>query len=315
MRRSTTAPRTEAGDPIASAKDSDPRARYGGSLVSAASALPLEGDLTRPRPVARLLAAAVRRPRRLAALIALLVRTPRECVALSRSYAGQALDRYFNQRWLGVLPQNRLCRAVLRLPEDHAEYRRGRRRQALRTNVRRALAAGIHCEVVSDPRDAVDAVCHVARRRWDSLTEAELHAVINDVRAAVARPELTIAVARDEHGRPLAVAAVVIDDAVALINGAVATCHDARWALHDHLVRILIDRRVRYLLAEGGGLLGALGLTTNLQHYQRLLGYELRHVRPARAPRRGRTKRLVAALVVMACAAPLIAAPAAACAG
>jgi hypothetical protein len=96
-------------------------------------------------------------------------------------------------------------------------------------------------------------------------------------------------VARDEHGRPLAYAAAIIDDTVCLIGSALATCHEARWALHDHLVRILIARRVRYLLAEGGGPFGALGFAVNVQHYQHLLGYELRHLSPVSAkPRRDR---------------------------
>jgi hypothetical protein len=113
------------------------------------------------------------------------------------------------------------------------------------------------------------------------MTEAQLEAVMDDVRAAIKRPEFTIAVARSESGRPLAFAAAVIDDMACLLRGAVATSHEARWALHDHLVRILIARRVRYLLADGGGPFGALGVATNVQHYQHLLGYELRHVVPA----------------------------------
>jgi hypothetical protein len=104
-----------------------------------------------------------------------------------------------------------------------------------------------------------------------------------------ASPHTTLTVARDEHGRPLAYAAVIIDDMVCLICSALANCHEARWALHDHLVQILIARRVRYLLAEGGGLFGALGFAVNVQHYQHLLGYELRHLRPV--PRRTRSRR------------------------
>ncbi|MFZ0091783.1 MAG: hypothetical protein WAL63_19930, partial [Solirubrobacteraceae bacterium] len=82
------------------------------------------------------------------------------------------------------------------------------------------------------------------------------------------------------HGQVLAVAAVVIDEMVCLILSALATCHEARWALHDYLVRTLIARRVRYLLAEGGGTFGAVGLSPSVQHFQHLLGYELRHVIP-----------------------------------
>jgi len=282
--------------------ESDRRLRYGGSWISAASALPLNGDLTEPRSLARLAAASARRPKRLAALIALVVRTPREYVVLSGSSAGQVLDHYFNRRSLGVLTPNRLCRGVLVLPQDHAADLRGRRRQALRTNLRRAASAGIRCEVVSDPGRVADDARHVFRRQW-RLSDAELHALTDRVREGVARRELTFTVARDEHGRPLAIAAVVIDDMVCLINRAVATSHEARWVLHDHLVRLLIGRRVRYLLAEGGGAFGALGFETNVQNYQHLLGYELRHVIPAATGRMTRRRRILASVMVVAATA------------
>ena len=91
--------------------------------------------------------------------------------------------------------------------------------------------------------------------------------------------EITVLVAWGPDGRPLAIAAAVIDSSACLIQFAVASDHRARWALHDHLVRLLIDRGVRYLLAEGGGPFGALGFSSELHHYQHLLGYELRHLR------------------------------------
>jgi hypothetical protein len=198
----------------------------------------------------------------------------------------------------------------LLLPQDHADYLRGRHRQALRTNLTRARAAGIRCEVVTDRRRAADDALDVFRRHWaDATTEAELDAHMAATRAAFARPETTITVARDEHGRPLAIAAAVIDDMVCLINLAWATSHEARWALHDHLVRILIERRVMCLLADGGGLFGALGFPANLQHYQHLLGYELRHVIPATPHRATHKRRLIASLVVLASSAALILPP------
>jgi hypothetical protein len=92
-------------------------------------------------------------------------------------------------------------------------------------------------------------------------------------------------VARDECGAPLAMIGAVIDDVVCLIRVAVASSHHARWALHDHLVRTLVDRGVRYLLAEGGGPFGALGFANAVHHYQHLLGYELRHISPSAAAR------------------------------
>jgi hypothetical protein len=146
------------------------------------------------------------------------------------------------------------------------------------------------------------------RRQLNHLPEAELHAWANHFRARVARPEMTVTVARDQDGRALAVLAATIDESVCGIGLALATCHEARWALHDHLVRILIARHVRYLFAQDEGPFGALGYPTSVQHYQHLLGYELRHVIPVPARRRPRRRRLVASIVV-ATAAVATAAP------
>jgi hypothetical protein len=292
----------------------DRRLRYGGPWVVAASALPLDAHAIRPRPVARLVAAAVRRPRRLVALIALLLRTPTEYVALSATPAGQALDEYFGGRAWWVLPRQRFCRGLLRLPLDHADYLRGRRRQAVRTNLRRAAAAGIRCEVVADGRGATDEIAHVLEHWRPTWAEEDFHALVVRICAMAQRPETTVMVARDAHGRPLAMAAAVIDDTVCLIRAAVARSHEARWALHDHLVRLLIARRVEYLLADGGGPFGALGAGPNVRHYQHLLGYELRHVVPMGARRGRRRRRMFASLAAMAATVAVVAPSSASCA-
>jgi hypothetical protein len=129
------------------------------------------------------------------------------------------------------------------------------------------------------------------------------------LRALLARPEITLMVARDMDERPLAHVGAIIDDTVCLIYFALAISHEARWMLHDYLVRTLIARRVRYLLAEGGGPFGALGFTTNVQHYQHLLGYELRHLIPARPQSMTRMRRLWAALAAAAVTAASLFAP------
>lgn len=263
-----------------SRSESRRRFRYGGPWFAAATALPLQGGFGHPRRLASMVAATVRQPRKIVALVGLLLRTRAEHVVLTDSSAGRALRTYFSERFLGVLPQNRLCRGVLVLPQHHSDYLRGRRRQALRTNLRRAAAAGIRCEAISHPSAALDAALEVIDARHTSMTDSDLAGVRLTWPAQFTRPEMTLLVARDPRGRPLAVTAAVIDDAVCLIEVAVASTHEARWALHDELVRILIARDVRYLLAEGDGPFGALGFAAGLHHYQHLLGYELRHVIP-----------------------------------
>jgi hypothetical protein len=257
---------------------------YGGSLFAAASTLPLESGLLRPRRLAALVAAALRRPRQAIAFIKLLLATRSENVVLSTSLTGQALSAYFGKRWLGVFPQNRLCRGVLILPERHADYLRGRHRQALRTNLRRAEDAGIRCDAITDTNRAFHAIREIVRRRRIPLTDEELCG-LESWRTMLAGPEMTLVIARDRFGYPLAMTGAVIDDAVCVVLVAVASNHEGRWALHDYLVRALIARGVSYLLVEGGGPFGALGFDANVQRYQRLLGYELRHLRPCTSRR------------------------------
>ena len=153
----------------------------------------------------------------------------------------------------------------------------------MRTNLRRAATEGITCEAV-DRSSAGEILARLSEHRQAPLPPDWRERW----RPALAHPELCVSVALDRSGEPLAVAAVLMDDVVCLITFAVACSHDARWALHDHIVKMLIDRGVRYLVVEGGGAFGALGLSPSVQHYQHLLGYELRHLRPhAARPDRG----------------------------
>lgn len=296
----------------ASEKQPDRRLRIGGAWVSAASGLPLTGHAIRPLPVARLVAAALRRPGRFAALVALLARTPTEHVVLSNTTAGRALGEYFSLRAMGAVPRKRLCRAVLVLPDEHATYLSGRRRKTVRRNLRRAAAAGIRCEVVSNRRSAFDDISHVLRHHPRSPIDPSFQAVADKVHAIARRAETTVVVARDEDGRPVAIMTCVIDEVVCVITAAVAISREPRWALHDHLVRLLITRRVRYLLGDGEGPFGALGFTRSVQHYQHLLGYELRHVVPASPPRVTPRRRLAASLALAAAASVAVVVPRAA---
>ena len=254
------------------------RFRYGGSLFSATDALPLT-DLANPKVMVKFMAAIVCQPRRLTVLIGLILRTPREHVVLSGSREGQALARYFNHRQLGIL-QNRLCRGVLLLLDDHADYLRGRHRHALRNNLRRAEAAGIRCELLSDLGGIGDKIFAIMRHQWSRASEAHVRHWTDHFGVLFERPETTVMAARDQDGNMLALVGATIDESVCAIHFAMATRHEARWALHNHLVRDLIARRVRYVLAADNGLLGALAYSTNIRHYQHLLGYELRHITP-----------------------------------
>jgi hypothetical protein len=257
----------------------------------------LDGTLTSLRGALKLAAAGLRRPWRATALLAMLVRTGSTQVILSTSPTGHALLAYLNQRWLGVLPKHRLCRAVLLLPDDHSQYLRGRSRQALRTNLHRAAGAGIECEAIRDSALAVDAVFEILYSRRRPISEGQVDdALCREWAAQFARPDTTLLIARDQNHRRLAFLAAVIDETACLIKVAVASSHEARWALHDHLVRTLIADGITCVMVEGGGPFGSLGLSSQEQYYQHLLGYELRHVNPVVPVRLKLSHRLKAGL-------------------
>jgi len=272
------------------ARGSDPRPCYGGSWFRTASALPLDGGFSSPRRLWELLLVAAAHPWRPLALILVLLRTPTIDLSLSDSAAGQLLCAYFNERTLGVFPKNMLCRGIAILPPSPQDYLHGRHRQTVRTNVRRAKAAGIKCKPIGSPSDFLAAALDVVHSRQDPEAAADLTTLAAGLmphwQIRVAHPETTLLVAYDSAGEALAVAAVMIDDDVCVVRLAVASSHDARWALHHHLVLALIDRGVRLLMSDGGGSFGALGFTRQVQYFQRLHGYGVYHVKCRCALRR-----------------------------
>lgn len=258
----------------------DLRIHYGDRAFEAAATLPLRSGLGSPRRLARLLAAGVRRPRAMLALLEVLVRgAPSVHVRLTRSVTGHQLSSYFGRRAFGVFRRNHLFQAVLALPEDYSVYLRGRPRRAVRTNVRRAVGAGIRCESITEQAQALKAWDEVIAQRRPWMGEAERRSCDGQWFAAVImQTGISRFAGFNTSGKCVAFCAVLIDEDVAMIRVAIATDHDARWCLHAHIVSVLCGRRVKYLLAEEGGPLGALGMPPNLQYYQRLLGYEICHL-------------------------------------
>src|ERR1700729_1470734 len=151
------------GGTEASARKADGGLRYGGRCFAAATALQGDRDARRPRRVLTCVTAAVTRPHRVAALIVVLSRTRSVSVSVSESAAGRALRDHFDQRLFGIFPKNRLCRGMLVLPEHRSHYLRGRRRHALRNNLRKAASAGIRCEVMDEPARAAAAIEVITR--------------------------------------------------------------------------------------------------------------------------------------------------------
>jgi hypothetical protein len=123
----------------------------------------------------------------------------------------------------------------------------------------------------------------IIRRRREPTPAEDLSAVTDALEMLFDEPGVTALIARDQNGCPAALMGAVIDAEVCLIRLAISSCHEARWALHHHLVLSLIDRRVKHLLTDDGGAFGALAFPSQVQHFQHLHGYELCHVVPREA--------------------------------
>jgi hypothetical protein len=156
------------------------------------------------------------------------------------------------------------AQGVLRLPADSTEYLRGRHRQAVRTNVGHARRAGLRAGVEFVPD-------------WAPGTDDSRLPFITP--GPVERWNLM-----NEDGTIVGQAILSVDEEVALLQGLMSLVPHGRWLLHTAMVErlcgscrvLLINCDDAYLMPPG------------VQHFQRLLGYEVARLRfdRARSPRR-----------------------------
>lgn len=192
------------------------------------------------------------------------LRVPPLWVQLTESPGGRMIGEHLGIRHHGRW-RFRHAQGVLPLPVEFSEYLRGRHRQAVRTNVAHARSAGLtvhSCTVES----------------WEPGPD--------DSRAAqITRGPVERWTVVDVGGAVVANAILSVDEHVALLHGLVAHVTYARWQLHAAIVErlcgecdvLLVNSENAYLLAPGA------------RHFQRLLGYRIRHLRLAGSPRRQRT--------------------------
>jgi hypothetical protein len=197
-----------------------------------------------------------------------LARLPRVEVRLSDSSAGREIDRYLRARARG-LRHNRIAQGVLHLPEQPADYLRGRSRQALRTNLHRADAANVRCDAVGDLDERLDAVVQLGMGDWTARLAD--------------RPHDPVWIARDGANKDVGLLWATVDTEWAMLRLLVAEFSEVRYALHTTLVRDLCSRGVRHLFARKGS---ALLLAPGLQYFQQRLGYQVVHLRVRRNARR-----------------------------
>jgi hypothetical protein len=198
----------------------------------------------------------------------LLATLPKLSVSLTDSPPGERLRRHLGDRIWGIR-HSRLAQGVLELPEQRGIYLRGRSRQAVRTSVRKALAAGIVCRALDglEERRAAAGCVVPGMLEWDD----DLFLQPGDLWKGAFTPS----------GEPVAIAHVTVDCEWALLKGLVSTDHISRYLLHTDLVEGLVEEKVRYLVVDGPM---ALLLAPALQYWQRLLGYRVASLSVRRRP-------------------------------
>jgi hypothetical protein len=171
----------------------------------------------------------------------------------------------------------RVARAALLLPQDRATYLRGRRRQAVRTNLHHAEHEGITSYTLHSVGEQEAALKSFFGS--DGFTESDVRYVKRNVNPGVQE----FFVSRDKDGNTLAVAAVVVsgDCALLVFHHSVPGQNSwkARYALSVHTIHTLIDRGVKVLLVGS-----ALTLEPGLRYFQQRLGFEPVNVRVIERP-------------------------------
>jgi hypothetical protein len=191
-------------------------------------------------------------------LVAYLRQIPRARVRLSDRPTGRMIGEHLALRRLGI-PRFRLAQGVLFLPEDFSTYLRGHRRQAVRTNIRRARESGLRCERALLPD-------------WTSPWVAA-------TRARPAPTELWRAI--DRAGNVIGEALLTVDIECALLHGLCAAEGDARWLLHTAIVERLCDASSCRLLLTNSYDVPL--MSRGQQHFQHLLGYSVVRICPENA--------------------------------
>jgi len=189
--------------------------------------------------------------RKIPVLVRFLWALPLTTVRLSDSPTGQAIAEHLSLTRWGI-PRFRLAQGVLFLPSEFASYLRGRRRQAVRTNVRKARALGIDCHssMVADwTRPGGELTLSAPVEHW-------------------------WATGRD--GATVGEAWLTLDDECALLHSLTCSERYARWLLHTAIVERLCVARCRLLLTNS---FDVPLMAPGLQYFQRLLGYSVARVR------------------------------------
>jgi hypothetical protein len=217
------------------------------------------------RGVARRTAFALTHPHLVPAYFRLLRELPTELVELSDRPAGRVLRR----RWAHQSWRKAASHACLRLPSELDLYLRGRRRQAVRTNLHRANAIQLTCRTVTTDRRAIENIVK------DNALATAL-SVDNTDSATGAVVSWAVF---DRANRRLGHAVALVDERTAVLLSLqgprdLAVAYQTRYLLHTTVVADLIQRGVQHLIIES-----ILGAPPGHKYFAARLGYRACRIR------------------------------------
>jgi len=242
--------------------------------------------------------ALARRPRRVQALLSL-----RDLPIVELRLSAAEHERWLHSRWPAggeSLFGGHWAQAVIQTSLDEHEYLKGRHRQAVRTNIRRARELGIVATRLGgyDEFVAASAPVYDSRRGGDAVL------------AATRRPTPSekfawYSASTPDYAAPVIVAAVALFGDFAVLVVMVGNRHYA----HVGYVRYLLHTFILCDLAAGGTrhlIVGpVLRESSGNQYFQRLLGYRVCNLRPILVPQSG-AQRNAAAVQRMLMTGPIV---------
>lgn len=211
----------------------------------------------------------------------------RETVRIDASASGRLLAALLTHRVV-VTAVPRVLLSVLVLPDSLDGYLRGKRRQAVRTNLNNAKRAGIAVAELPHSSDRLAAYFESVDSGSDTAARP-----VDATRSLLENPGALAMSATDAEGRLLCMGAAIIDGTDAYLAKLIsirdrAGASEARYAVHTALTAELIDRGARRLWADG-----PLTVPPGVQKFQRLLGYESARPRISRVSARRTTDEIV----------------------
>jgi hypothetical protein len=219
------------------------------------------------------------RPRGFAASVRLVAKLEHLTLSPTDSPSGRAIRAYLEERHCGI-PTHRVAQGVLVVPHSSQVYLRGHHRQAVRTNLHRAQDERLSCrQLASFPErevlaDLMDPGYSDSSERQLLIEGRASPAVLPA--GSVRDPGHVCWAVFDADSQPIGLGVVSVDSEVALIWKLVCRGHSGRWLLHYEIVSEMANRGVTCLLVDSSM---APVLQPGLQYFQRLLGYQIAHLK------------------------------------